>query len=251
VVGLPNKDLAKVTKRLKEHNVAMSVAMLAQAYDKQAHCGANVEGYFPPEQTAVWALKLRQNGADLKYLAMDEPLWFGHYYNGPSACHSTIERVAELVAENVRAYKKQYPNVAVGDGLPVPSFTDQPNWQADLKHWMQAFNSANGQPLAFIQLDIDWQHKNWEQSVKALSRFLRGMNMPFGIVYNAPPGGSAMTNEQWLESAKRNFVHIEKELHIEPDQVTFASWARYPRRSVSDQSGLGEDWLVKEYVREK
>jgi hypothetical protein len=183
---------------------------------------------------------------------MDEPLWFGHYYDGPHACHSSIDRVAELVAQNVRAYKRQFPNVAIGEGIPVPAFTNQPNWRADLEHWLQAFNAAAGQPLAFIQLDIDWQRPNWEQSVKALSGVVRGMNIPLGIIYNAPPPGkSAMTNEQWLQSAKRNFVHIENDLHVVPDQAVFASWVRYPPHSVSDESGLGEDWLVKQYVQRK
>jgi hypothetical protein len=149
----------------------------------------------------------------------------------------------------VREYKKLYPDVGIGEGIPIPAFTDQPDWQADLRHWLQAFKAATGQPLAFIQLDIDWNRNNWEHGVKAMS-FLRSMNIPFGIIYNAPPAGAtAMTNEQWLESAKRNFVHIESEMGVMPDQVIFASWVKYPPRSVSDQSGLGEDYLVKQYLQ--
>jgi hypothetical protein len=47
-----------------------------------ANCGANVEGYDSPEETARIAAKIKRAGINLRYIAMDEPLWFGHYYNG-------------------------------------------------------------------------------------------------------------------------------------------------------------------------
>jgi hypothetical protein len=70
------------------------------------HCGAGVEGYDSPQDAARIAAKLKQAGINLKYIDMDEPLWFGHYYNERSACRSSIENVAERVAANLAAYQK-------------------------------------------------------------------------------------------------------------------------------------------------
>jgi hypothetical protein len=73
--------------------------MLAQAYtlpgiDAPVDCGGGVEGYFAPDQTAALAAKLKRAGGTLQYIAMDEPLWFGHYYNEKNACHSSIDKSA-------------------------------------------------------------------------------------------------------------------------------------------------------------
>jgi hypothetical protein len=66
-------------------------------------------------------------------------------------------------------------------------------------------------------------------------------------IYNAAtrPGQS---NEEWLASARENFITIEDKMHIVPHQAIFESWERLPVRSITDASGPGEDYLVKEYV---
>jgi hypothetical protein len=58
-------------------------------------------------------------GAEVGYIAMDDPLWFGHYYNGKNACHSSIDNVAERVAKNLHEYLKVFPNAIIGDGEPI------------------------------------------------------------------------------------------------------------------------------------
>lgn len=105
---IPEEDLAKVAQRLNQHHIAVALGLLAQDNTARpgapANCGSNVEGYDSPEETARIAAKLKQAGINLRYIAMDEPLWFGHYYNGKNACHSSIDDVAERVAANLAAY---------------------------------------------------------------------------------------------------------------------------------------------------
>src|SRR5579864_5508457 len=149
---ISDDNLAKVVAKLKQKHVALGLEMLAQAYDPPG-CGGGVEGYFPQDQTAQLAAKLKRAGATLDYIAMDEPLWFGHYYNGKNACHSSIENVAERVAANLREYQKFYPHVVIGDGEPFPSITDQPHWQDDYKEWLRFFKMKTGQPLAYTFID--------------------------------------------------------------------------------------------------
>jgi|HubBroStandDraft_6_1064221.scaffolds.fasta_scaffold00070_54 hypothetical protein len=156
LVKMPDADLAKVAARLKEKHVALGIEMLAQADDAPAGCGGGVEGYYAPFMVANIAAKLKRTGAEPSYIAMDEPLWFGHYYNGKNACHSSIASVAERVAKNLREYLKVFPNVTIGDGEPFPAITDQPNWKDDYKHWIEAFHAKVGKELAFTDVDINW-----------------------------------------------------------------------------------------------
>jgi hypothetical protein len=248
LVKIPDADLAKVAARLKEKHVALGIEALAQAYDPPG-CGGGVEGYYPTDQVAALAAKLKRAGTEVSYIAMDEPLWFGHYYNGKNACHSSIENVAERVAKNLHEYLKVFPNAMIGDGEPFPSITDQPTWKDDYRHWMEAFRAKTGKSLAFTDVDINWGVKNWPASLQAMSGFARDLNMPLGIIYNAGPPPASMSNQAWLDGAVRNFTHIENALHIVPNWVVFTSWEKYPGHALTDENGPGEDYIVKKYLQ--
>jgi hypothetical protein len=68
-----------------------------------ANFGANVEGYDSPEETARIAAKIKRAGINLRYIAMDEPLWFGHYYNG-----GTPDGQDRLGKVSIPAFSKQH-----------------------------------------------------------------------------------------------------------------------------------------------
>lgn len=248
LVKIPDADLARVAARLKQKHIAFGLEMLAQAYDPPG-CGGGVEGYYATDQTAALAAKLKRAGVDLQYIAMDEPLWFGHYYDGKGACRSSIENVAERVAKNLREYQNHFPNVIIGDGEPIPSITDQPHWQDDFREWQRVFRAKTGKPLAFMSVDINWGVKHWPDGLKAWQNFARNDALPFGIIYNAAPSSAAMSNQDWLDDAQRNFTHIEKTLGIVPNWAVFASWDKFPGHAITDNYGPGEDYLTKQYLQ--
>ena len=245
---ISDANLAKVVARLRQKHIALGIEMLAQAYDPPG-CGGGVEGYFPTGQVRALAAKLKRAGAEVGYIAMDEPLWFGHYFDGPHACHSSIDDVADRVAENLNEYLKVFPNAVVGDGEPFPAITNQPAWKDDYRHWMAAFHAKTGKALAFTDIDINWGHTNWPESLRAFVSFARDVHMPVGVIYNAAPPNKTATNEDWLNEAQRNFAYIERTLGIVPDWAVFSSWVRFPGRAISVKDGRGEDYLVEQYLR--
>ncbi|MDQ0475203.1 hypothetical protein [Labrys wisconsinensis] len=256
LVKIPDADLAKVVAELKRRHIALGVEMLAQAYtlpgmSAPAGCGGGVEGYFPPEQTAALAAKVARAGGRIDYVAMDEPLWFGHYYAGPHACRSSVEDVAARVAANLREYQKLFPAVVIGDTEPFPSITDQPQWRADYQRWRQAFGRAVGQPLASLTVDINWGQPSWPRSLAAVAGFARGAGLPLGLIANAAPPTAATTNQAWLDAAVRNAAHIERDLGVEPAWITFTSWDRYPGHALTDRYGPGEDYVLEHYLERR
>jgi len=88
-----------------------------------------------------------------------------------------------------------------------------------------------------------------DQGLKAVAQYARNTHLPLGIIYNASPPAASKDNQAWLNEARQNSVHIERDLHIEPQWAMFASWTKFPGHAVTDENGLGEDYLVKEYLK--
>src|SRR5438552_5531130 len=251
-ITTPDDVYAKAFVKLKEKNIQFAIESLTQCWvGFPEHCGYGVDGYTDPPGNARIARKIKATGGKLAYVTMDGPLYGGHYSSGPNACHDTVETVAQRAVAIMREYQNVLPDVIIGDTEPFPALTKQPNWQAEYKEWMQAFNKAFGKPIAFLNIDINWPEDNWhwQQSLVQVVQFARENHLQLGIVYNAAFPQGAKSDEQWLNRAIENYTQIEKQLKIVPDKALFESWAYFPKHSVSEGSNLGEDYLVKRYLQ--
>jgi hypothetical protein len=240
---ISDNDLRRFVNQLDKRGIALSVEMLAQAYGSD--CGKNVEGFAAPASTASIAAKIKRVGGVLKFAAMDEPLWFGHYYQGPGQCRSSIPEVARRVAANIAEYKRQFSGLVVGDIEPVPALTTQKNWQGVYRHWIAEFRAAVGEGLGFLHIDIDWNAANWQGGVTEAMGFARQMTLPSGIIYNG--SSRAKDTREWLESAYQYIKEIEDRLHSVPDHTVFQSWVRFPTRGIGNDSEPGQDSLLERY----
>jgi hypothetical protein len=247
---LPDNDLAKVITKLNQHHLRLSVAVLAQNWVHEPKCGFNVEGYSDPAPNARLAAKLLQAGAQISYLSMDEPLYFGHYYNGQDACHSSIDNIAGRVSIILHEYLKIFPDAEIIDTEPFPGISNQSDWRDRYKEWILTLHKTTGRSMAGLTVDINWQ-ASWEQSLISVAAFARSLRLPLGIIYWASPkvsAGTIVSNDLWVNSAVDNFTKIESIMGIVPDRAVFASWTKFPGRSITDQNGLGEDYLVNQYL---
>ncbi|MGA8903087.1 hypothetical protein, partial [Bradyrhizobium sp.] len=105
---VPDEVLAQAFAKLKQKRIGFAIESLAQSWVgyEQYKCGHGVEGYTDPPGNAQIARRIKAAGGELVYVTMDGPLYSGHYFNGPNACHSTIENVAERAAAVMREYQK-------------------------------------------------------------------------------------------------------------------------------------------------
>jgi hypothetical protein len=78
-------------------------------------CRSNTEAYVEPGALERMFEKVRRNGGDVKYVAMDEPYFYGHRYFGPTACHESAEAIAKAVAERVRLVREYFPSAEIGE----------------------------------------------------------------------------------------------------------------------------------------
>jgi hypothetical protein len=230
VLEATDADLARVIRGLRRRGIAL--AAQGTPLLPSTDCGIGIEGYGPANDMRAVALRLRKFGANLDYVVFDEPLYYGHAFNGSAsarACHAPIRLLAEQAAKKISEVREVFPAVQVGGtepvGIPDVNASD---WTADLQEWLEDYAVAAHAPLAFLRADVVWTHPLWRVQLQGMVKSLQSMAVPLGIIYNG--SATSMTDEEWATTAARNAVIIEQELGISPVQVAFQSWLDYPRR---------------------
>lgn len=257
--AVPDADLARIVRNLRQQNIALGLESLAQNWYKEIpECGHGVEGYSDPGAAKRIVDKLKRAGGALGFVAMDEPLWFGHYYRGKNACNSSIDNVAKRAAVIIGIYTTAFPKVIVGDIEPFPALSSEPNWAADWDVWVKAFRQATGRDLAFLHMDFDWGAPSINmrtdpqvpdplaiaQLAKTVASVVRANGLQVGMIYNGRE--AAATSEIWMQQARSHIEFVESS-GIEPEHISFDSWVKYPIRALPETDSSALSSLVLHY----
>ncbi|HVH75212.1 MAG TPA: hypothetical protein VM755_09885 [Stellaceae bacterium] len=239
-----DRDLRQVIDGLKRLHIDLAIefGMLRAG----ASCGQGVEGY-GGEGAKVVARRIRRLGGKFSYIAMDEPLWFGHDAQARNACHSPIQAIARNAAADVQAVREIFPDVVVGDIEPISNFAESA-WPAEMGDWFAAYRAATGRPLAFVHADVDWS-KPWLGRLSRLRRLLRREGIRFGLIYNG--NIKYKTDRGWIESAQRHFQTYESGGRAPPEDVIFQSWVRNPTHVLPEDDPAAFTYLINSYFRER
>jgi hypothetical protein len=87
-------------------------------------CGFGIEGSNRPGRNATGFRRLKQLGIEVRYVAMDEPLTFGHYYitgTGPGASDAEAVAARKQNIQAVEASGLEFDLVDVANWTPHPS----------------------------------------------------------------------------------------------------------------------------------
>jgi hypothetical protein len=232
-------DLPRALAGLKARHIALTIGSLPLTGDG---CGFGVEGYSASGQPLADSLRLNAAGADVRYVMMDEPLYYGHVYNGKNACHSSIAEIAKDVALKVKQMQSVYPGVALIDVEPVGIPNE--NWDVDLERWFDAYEAATGQRLAFFCADIQW-NAQWQRDMRKLIGLLRRKGIPLQVIYNG--NGDARSDEQWVAQAVAHFKQYETILPP-PAVATFMTWDAHPTHNLPETDPWTMTGLIRKYV---
>jgi hypothetical protein len=119
VLTATDQELVAIATDLQRRQIGLSVALQSIARTASDTCG-NQEGYGVEPEHARAAAKLHRLGIAPRYLALDEPLWFGHFSTDPLSCRFTLEELARRVSANVEKYVALFPDITLGDIEPIP-----------------------------------------------------------------------------------------------------------------------------------
>jgi hypothetical protein len=209
-------------------------------------CGHHVEGYSGPRIIEHVAARVKQLGSTIDYMVMDEPLLYGHLYQGPSACRDSITDVARQVAEKVGQIEAVFPAIKVGDS-EVISTRAEGELLAPLNEWLSAYQTAVGEPLAFVQVDLNWTNPHWPNDLRSVASLLHAANVPLGIIYN---GSREDTSDlEWTTHAEQHFKYIESVLRIVPEYAIIQTWTQRPSRLLPEMQQGTLTNVLRQYLQ--
>ena len=219
----------------------MVLAVEMGPLDPPADCGSGVESFAGTTEGRLISRRIRAAGGTLGVVALDEPYYFAHVYDGPNACHWSVEQVAQGVASFRDVMRAEWPAILIGDTEPMPA----PVTPDGLADWLDTYRRVAGEPLAFLHLDMDWSIRTWSQLALAVQAVGTARGVPIGIIYN---GGSAASDAQWIAVTGRRVDAYEAQAGAHPDQVLFQSWMDKPDHVLPETDASTFTWLIDAYV---
>ncbi len=222
-------------------------------------CGTGVEGYFSEGEMSRIASRLKRLGADVRFIAMDEPLWFGHvaktfWRKNEGLCQADLASLAQNAAHVVDDVRRSFPDVQIVDTEPIVSReTDPVAYGALLQQWAEAFRSASGRPLAAMIFDVAWgqeksfdpqEYRVWAPELQDAVARMRAAGLKIGIIYDGRDNDE--TNAAWVDHAVYRAQHIEGDLGLTPDFALLATWMVHPDRNLpEDETGTMTNFVLR------
>jgi hypothetical protein len=239
-----DEQLHEVIDGLRAKHIALALDMLPLTGRGERvaprGCGLQVEGYASALQSVSVAKRFKALGADVVYLDMDEPLYYGHFFNGTNACHSSLDELIADVAAKIRQVRTQFPKAQFGEAEPIIAVTK--SGLSDLERWLDAFQSTTGKPLAFLRLDMDW-NSPWQGQMAAVARLLKRKGVRLQVIYNGSPRDAS--DAAWTAHALSNAAAFEAVAR--PDDIVIQSWDDYPKRFLPETDSTTMTGLINRY----
>ena len=236
-------ELRQVVADLKQRGLALAVE--AGPLNATEACGYGVEGFAGTEEGLRIANRIKSAGGRIDLLALDEPYYYAHFYDGPNACHWPTDKIAGEVHQYVLTMQAEFPNVLVGDTEPLAGNADDSAYIA----WLDTYYQVNGYHLAFLHMDVDWSRINWASEVKAIEMYGREAGVPVGIIYTG--NSFDASDEAWLGSAGERVKKYELKTGGQPAQVLFQSWNDKPDLVLPETQAYTFTHFINTYFEDK
>jgi hypothetical protein len=226
-----DETLQQVFAELKRRHIALAIegGMLTGVGPSGLfECGRGVEGFGAAGSTRVLAQHIKKKGGDLAYIAMDEPLWYGHHFHGANACQWSPEYLARQIAGELKGVREIFPDVKVGDIEPIAPAPPQPaDWTDQVLAWTRTWRQITGEPFDFVRADVVWAGP-WRQELPKLKRELRAEHIKYSLIYDGGGDGRTQTDAIWTETAAQRFQAVEADPQMAPEQAIIQTWVRWP-----------------------
>src|SRR5262249_4189164 len=182
------------------------------------------------EQIGPAAARIKALGGTLAYVAMDNPLWYGHFSTQPGALQTPIAAIAKDVAKQVATIHRYFPDCQVGDNEPLPGAMAPSDFADQIATWQAAYRDATGIPLAFFHAEVIWPDETSRAQMIAVAANSSAGGTRFGIIYDGDSADS--TGVSWTTDAEKFFSYIEQT--FVPDDAVLQTWNTQPDHALPE-----------------
>jgi hypothetical protein len=235
VLHADDEQLRAVIDGLKSRHIGLAIELGVLDGEGPGHCGFHVEGYASPASINAVGRKVQKLGGQIDYVAMDEPVWFGHIFgNGAGdkvGCRYSLAGVADKVATKIAQLRQFFPKIQIGDVEPVNGRSGGPQSIADTIAFVDLLRQKTGGAPAFLHADIAW-NTNWSPLLESLATQLHARGIRLGIICDgdANVGGDAA----WVAQALQRCRAIAANGKVKPDDYIVQSWEPLPTRMLPE-----------------
>lgn len=249
----PDAELQRFFTFLNQRNIALAIEYSAIELSPTEWniCGQNMEGSQPAGAAAYLANRIRSNGGQLAFVAMDEPVYYGHYRHGTVrpfvSCQFSITELAQRTALTYLEYNKIFPDVIYGDIEPffaIPRGADDSEWARKYFEFVDRFETYAGSPLQFVHDDTNMDAM-WASRVGIAQSQLLQRQISYGMIWNGSAAATSSVN--WVTEAIAKVQKYRGFQLRQPDQNIFQSWDQFPNKVLSEFSPDSLLYLVSYY----
>ena len=220
------EESAKYYSFLKARHIDIGVAMNVMPAET---CGQGIEGTLPRKNIADYPRRIKVDaGIDIDYVVMDEPLFYGHDYDGKNACHFAISDVAKGVAESVAAIRAYHPHAKF---ILVEPEQVLAGGSAELAEFLDAYKAIVQEYPYSVRFDVLWR-KDWRDALPSFVAMLKTRNIGFGVIFNGM--GDIHDDHAWVVAAEENSRAFSDSVHSRPDHIVIQTWQANPLRDVPE-----------------
>jgi hypothetical protein len=235
-----DSDLRQAVEDLKRRKIALAVG--TGLLVRSDRCRSKSEAYVDPGALERLFGKLRRDGADVSYVGMDEPFYYGHRDDG--GCHESSQTLARALKQSIAIVRRYFPNAQIGTEEVVDG---SPTAAQDLALWADTYKAVVGKPLAFIDADETWTEPAVRNLV-LLARALKARHVPLGVIYDADLSGNG-SDAAWSRNTLSHVVMVESTLGVSPDHAVITTWVRHPSRVLPENQPGTLTNVVLRYIQ--
>jgi hypothetical protein len=240
-----DEQLKTIIDGLKRDGIGLAVELGVLV--GSSRCGFGVEGYASATGVESVCRRIKKFGGTLDYVAMDEPVWFGHVAKGGTRCRDSIADLAEQAAPKLMLLRQYFPNVQIGDIEPVstsPSAMSMDNrFVDDLMEFISLVEQKSGVKLAFLHADVAWT-TNYQPVLAMMANRAHARGMRFGLICDGDVNAGG--DEAWVRQAIQRRRTVAANPRTMPDDLIVQSWEPLPTRMLPETNPGALTFEVKQ-----
>jgi hypothetical protein len=235
-----DEQLRTVFEGLRQRHIGLAIE-LGVLVGTDA-CGKGTEGFGSPLAVETVAKRISSLGGELSYVAMDEPVTWGHAKQaknklGNAYCRYSVDQLAEEAATKAQVLKRFFRTVQIGEIDAVNSRL-LGLVSAEIG-FLDALHKKSGLKPAFFHADVAWDSDRHPGMVDLAQR-LCARGIRFGVVCDGDL--TPLSDAQWVAQSLERCRTLAGDPDTAPDDFV------WPHRMLSETDPSAWTYALKSAV---